>query len=72
MDFGEKKTIDIPEDTLKVRYDYEFGHHRKGAKVVEFKIPQETKQVAIKFRWKNKWRILIKGAEPLSVTRIEV
>jgi len=69
---GETEKIDVKDGKLEVRYDYEFGKHRKGAKVVTFDVPKEKESIKITFGWKKKNRILIKGLKALSVTRIEV
>ncbi len=72
IDLGKKKAISISNNKMKVRYDYEFGKHKTGAKVVEFSVPETLKVATIKFAWKKKWRVLIKGATPLSVKEIKV
>ena len=60
-------TVRITNDTLRVRYDYEFGTRKTGAKVVEFLVPDDTKEIIIQFKWHHKWRILIEGARPQSI-----
>lgn len=72
IDLGKKKEIVISDNKMKVRYDYEFGTHKTGAKIVEFSVPDTIKVATITFNWKKKWRILIKGAKPLSVEEIKV
>jgi len=63
--------VHITNNTLRVRYDYEFGTRKIGAKVVEFLVPEETKEITIRFKWKHKWRILIEGAEPQAIEIIK-
>ena len=72
VDLGQEKTVTISDNKLKVRYDYQFGSHKTGAKVVEFLVPENMKFATITFNWKKKWRILINRATPLSVEEIKV
>ncbi|MFC1845551.1 hypothetical protein ACFLX2_00310 [Candidatus Dependentiae bacterium] len=68
----EEKSISLAGNKLNVQYDFEFQNGRKGRRVVDFIIPDSLKAITIKFNWKNKWRVLIKGAEPQSVKKIEL
>ena len=72
IDLGQEKKVTISNNKIKVRYDYQFGKHKTGAKVVEFSIPNTMQTATITFNWKKEWRILIKGATPLSVKEIKV
>jgi len=65
-------TVHITNNVLRVRYDYEFGSRKTGAKVVEFLVSDDIKKIIIRFKWHHKWRILIEGAEPQSIEIINV
>jgi len=73
LEQNKQEKFSIKNNKLNVRYDYEFQNgRRKGAKVVTFSIPEKIDELTIKFKWKKKWRVQIKGAKPLSVTPIEL
>jgi hypothetical protein len=65
---GEQKFLDIPDRKLKVTYSYDFVNgYKTGTRTVIFSIPENLVEVAIAFDWKNDWRVIIDGAEPLEI-----
>ena len=66
-------TLAVKEnDTIKIRYDYEFGSYKTGANVVEFKLPSDKNTYDLAFSWKDDNRIIIEGTEVVSKTAVEV
>lgn len=64
----DQKTIEIPERKLKVTYSYDFANgYKTGTKSVIFSIPESLTEIAITFDWKNDWRVVVNGAEPLEI-----
>ena len=68
----EEMDVTIKDNKLSVRYDYEFmDGKRTGAKVVHFEVDPEAQELDLSFSWKDKWRVIIDGAEATSFERIE-
>jgi len=68
---GATVSIPVVEKKFKIRYDYEFQNGRGGAKEVTFSAPNDMKKGTLEFKWKNKYRLIIDGAEPKSVEVLE-
>lgn len=64
----EQQSIEIPDKKLKVTYSYDFVNgYRTGTKTVIFSVPEGLSALDITFDWKNDWRVVVDGAEPLEI-----
>ncbi len=64
--------VPLKDGKLVVLYEYEFmGGSRKGAKEVTFDVAPDANVLKLTFNWKNKWRVILDNAIPISVVRIE-
>lgn len=65
---GEQQLIDAPDKLLKVTYSYDFVNgYKTGTRTVVFSFPENLTEAAITFDWKNDWRVIIDGAQPLEI-----
>lgn len=68
LEQGQEKPIEIPNGVLKVTYSYNFANgYKTGMKSVLFNVPEDLKELAITFNWKNDWRVVVDGATPFEV-----
>jgi hypothetical protein len=71
LEQGKSISMSIHTNKIGVRYDYAFlAGVYKGAKLIEFELPQEVDQVTITFSWDRESRIVIGDAKPLAITKI--
>jgi len=64
--------VPLKDNTLVIRYDYEFMNgSRKGAKEVIFEVNPNVSVLNLTFSWKDKWRVVLDNATPISMARIE-
>jgi len=66
MKLGETKTFHLSDSKLKVRYDFEYEGHRKGAKIVTFEIPKDMNSLTFTFDWKKKVKLKTKEKKETS------
>lgn len=67
IEMGESKDIEIIDDTIYVRYDYDFGYDMsicRGGYEIEFDVDPETTVLDVAFSWDKQFRIIIPGATP--------
>jgi len=70
---GKKHEVKVANNILRIQYDYKFHRSfvtRKGAKLVEFELPNDHKEFDITFSWDNEWHIILAHATPKSMTKI--
>lgn len=68
------KSIEITNNRLLIRYDYDFGYNIKkarGAVEITFEVDDTSTTCDLTFSWDNKWRILIDNATALSEEQCE-
>jgi hypothetical protein len=71
LEQGKSMTINTNTNKITVRYEYAFlAGVYKGAKLIEFELPQEVDHVTITFSWDRESRIVIGDAKPLAITKI--
>jgi len=62
---GNPATVTCTDNTLHVRYAYQFGRYRNGAEVIEFDLDPKTQEIHLAFNWQDDWRISIENATPI-------
>lgn len=67
---GNKELCSIQNNKITIRYSYQFGSHRNGAKEVIFNLDPTKSDFTVSFDWRDEYRILINNATPVSVQRI--
>jgi len=68
---GETAQVEVKNNKLLVRYDYKFGSHRQGAKIIEFKLNPGSQSHDLTFSWDDEWRVQVENATPVKRTIIE-
>ncbi len=64
--------VPLKDGKLVVLYEYEFmGGSRKGAKEITFDVAPDADVLNLTFNWRDKWRVILDNATPISVERIE-
>jgi len=68
---GSQETFAIKGDTIAISYDYNFlNGYKKGKKVVEFALPEDTTTFEVTFSWNDDWRVILPSAKPISSNQI--
>ena len=64
---GATKSIDLFDNLLVVRFEYDYGYNIKrarGASEVTFTVDKNATECDITISWNNEWRIIIDNATP--------
>lgn len=71
---GESKKIEIINNIVYLRYDYDFGYDMaicRGAYETEYIVDEDQEQFVATFSWNEKFRIIMPGATPVAEEKME-
>lgn len=71
---GESKKIEIINNTVYMRYDYDFGYDMaicRGAYETEYTVKEDQDDFIATFSWNEKFRIIMPGATPIAEEKME-